>query len=541
MSIYDLSEFASPLWDRAYSQAVDRFSSEKFLIPQAVLMEVAGRFVYEAAVELGAFEREVVILAGPGNNGGDALVAARLLHDAGCSVEVFKVTKRDFDPKKHSELFQLQEKILGTLGIKLKTYKEGDFERYTSSNIFVIDGIYGLGLQGSLASDDIGYVALKEIDKIQEKIVLAVDVPSGMDVDVGDEQNVPLPAAVTVTFGGLKPAHVLAPAKKACGNVLNFDIGFPKTAEVWALKEHTPHYFYVEPDALLNNDPWSHLPSDAHKYDRGHVLILGGSPGKTGAPILAGISSLRAGAGWATIAMPRSVLQTACGSIPLELTFEDLFANDFVDPGKLERFIKERKVRAVVVGPGSMDSQLDKDAVGVLAKFTSTQQGFVVIDAGAINNIAVHLQKFSIKPARWILTPHPGEWKKIGGGEPTSPLNPEGFKAARDLTERLGITVIYKCSTPVVISGDMSEPVLVTDEGSNVLARAGTGDVLSGVIAAHGAIGMKASIAGIRAQIIVARAAKKAAEYLGKESVLASDIVMALGQASLPNPANKEE
>jgi NAD(P)H-hydrate epimerase len=140
------------------------------------------------------------------------------------------------------------------------------------------------------------------------------------------------------------------------------------------------------------------------------------------------------------------------------------------------------------------------------------------------------LQTLQLDPACWVLTPHPGEWQRLGGGVDVAPLTPTGFRAAAGLAERLGAALLYKHATPVLVTGNPKAPGFVLTEGSLTLARAGSGDLLAGTIGAHGAIGLDAVVATLRSQVLVARAAELAGGRAGAHAVLASDILNALGR-----------
>jgi len=526
------------LWDRAYAREVDRLSSSSYLIPANILMENAGKGVAEAVREVGVDDTPVIVLAGSGNNGGDALVAARYLAEAGCEVHVYLVWGDGAQP---SPLCAEQMRILTALGHELKPWRAGVLTRFAKSEPIVIDGVLGIGCAGALAEDSPLFRALTEAAGLRDVTVVAVDVPSGLDADTGDRQQVPLDADITITFGGYKPAHLLAPARDLCGEVIVLDIGFPAAARDAALAVHKPLIVRPEPAELVLMDPWEELPRSANKYDRGHVLVIGGSPGKTGAPLLAAMSALRAGSGWASVAMPQSATATLRGEVPREIVFEGLFDGEQLNALKLERFLAERKVRAVVVGPGCMQSPLSPDTATVLSHFTGERGGFVVVDAGATQGLAALVSAVELTPETWVATPHPGEWSRLGPEFDFTPLSPSGVKQAAALAERLGIALLYKGATPLLLTGNPQAPAFVVAEGTVALARAGSGDVLAGVIGAHGAAGLASSVAALRSQVAVAWAARLASEQVGKQAVLARDVMAQLGHIDLLLDAGGDE
>lgn len=527
------------LWDVVYAREVDRLTSERYFIGSDVLMESAGRGLADAVIATEPDDAPILVLAGPGHNGGDALVAARHLAEAGYDVHVVLVPKAPGAPL--GDGAERQAKILRAIGHTLTVYKQGALRPYYEREPLIIDGVLGLGFKGPLAEDSLLYRALLEASSIPDRTVFAVDVPSGLDADRGDVQQVPLTADVTVTFGGLKPCHALAPARDHCGEVLTLSIGLPQAAQDAALVAHKPAFLRPDPQALIAENPWERLARSAHKFDRGHVLIIGGSDGKTGAPILAAMATLRAGAGWASIAMPDSATLSLRGDVPREITFEPLFDGEQLNALKLARFLEERKVRAVVLGPGSVRSPLTPEVAAELAEYS----GFVVLDAGATQGLGDLLPSLDLDPSRWVATPHPGEWLRIGERLAQAiPLTRSGVKRANAEADRLGISLLYKGATPVLLTGLVNgedSPALVATEGSNVLARAGSGDVLAGVIAAHGAIGLTTAVAVLRSQVLVAYAAELAAEKRGRHGVVARDVVAELGRAGELAMAEEDE
>ncbi|MEY4631140.1 MAG: hypothetical protein RIQ81_1260 [Pseudomonadota bacterium] len=520
---------ADPVWTGDCARLVDQLSIEQYKIPQERLMDHAGKAV---AAEAQGHGRVFLVLAGPGNNGGDALVAAQeLSRDALNRVHVIRVPKQD-----------------GNFAPSLP-------DRFDC----VIDGVLGLGFKGKLASDSPAAKVLTltaaEIRRQEETLaphkvtVVAVDLPSGLACDDAATASAMLPAGRTVTFGGIKAVHAIAPARDLCGKTVCAQIGFSSAAVYEALKTHPPAHAIVRNEALLAQNPWQDLPGSAHKFDRGHVLILGGSAGKTGAPVLSAMAALRSGAGWATVSIPPGAGVTTL--IPPDLTAENLWMTGrhghSIDSRKLEKFLSTRNVKSVVAGPGTMNTPLTAKNIGLLCEFAA--HGCLVIDAGALQGIEELLTRVArpAKTSRIILTPHPGEWRRLNLGKHgpenwPAPLNVEGVKKLRAVCERLGIHVLYKHATPVLCgpegftidaeaAGQLTTGSLVFNRGSNAMGRAGTGDVLAGSIAAHGAVGCTAGFATMRALSLVAKASELAAAKVGKHAVLPTDIILELGRA----------
>ena len=519
------------VWDADFARAVDHSSTESIGIPSRVLMEMAGRGVADAILDLdvdAADGTPIIVLAGPGNNGGDALVAARWLAEAGCEVHTYLVSETT--DAKLSPLADAQLKCLRAAGYAVENYRRGALGRFKRAEPIIVDGVLGLGISRSLDPKGLIFAALAEAATLGNRTTIAVDIPSGLDANNGAMQQIPLRADLTVTFGGKKIAHVIAPARDACGEVMVIDIGFPSAAVSSVAAKEPPPFIVPDGRELILRNPWADLKRSAHKYDRGHVLVIGGSPGKTGAPLLAAMSALRCGAGWVTVAMPESALASLRGDVPRELVFENLFIGEELNSLALAKFLTERRVRAVVIGPGCMTSPLTAAVVAELAAFTSAGDNLVVLDAGAVHGALPLLTGADLDSRSWLLTPHPGEWQQLSKTPPPAPLTSAALKDTRVIAESIGVTMLYKHATPIVVTGDQKLPAFVLTEGGVALARAGSGDLLAGAAAAHGAIGVSATLSVLRAQTVIAWAARLAADKRGEHAVLAQDILAHIGQ-----------
>jgi NAD(P)H-hydrate epimerase len=522
-------------------------------------METAGRCVAEVVQDIGIHKSPVIVLVGLGNNGGDALVAARSLSAQGEEVHVFlapQLSQTSHSPQKDatkSEARRLQLKIHESLGTKLHTISPGAqnyLAPFRDREPIIIDGVLGIGVHSPIEKKSDLWNFLEEASKIPDATVVAIDVPSGLHPDSGDIQEIPLKADATVTFGSKKPAHILAPARDLCGDVFLFEIGYPAEAIDRALKDHPVRYVVPDSVSLISSDPWANLSRSAHKYDRGHVLIIGGSVGKTGAPVMTALAAMRAGAGWASVSMPESAHKDLRGDVPREVTFERLFDGENLSPAKLQTFITERKVKSLIIGPGMMgmtgkdgagDSPLNPEVLEILVPLVEKQKIQVTLDAGACHGLARVLADYDIHPEQWVAVPHPGEWSKLGPAYTAVPINPKGLIDAQKLTEDLGCALLYKHATPVLLVGDSQIPAFIIDEGTVSLARAGSGDLLAGIIGAHGARGLSAPLATLRSLVVLAWAGKLAAKKRGVHGVLARDILDQIGRVKTLLPKEDVE
>jgi NAD(P)H-hydrate epimerase len=512
------------IWDRELARAVDQISCEKFHISPAALMETAGRAVAKAAIDRGAETHPVLALCGLGNNGADGLVAARVLHDHGCAVTIVVASEPG---KKASELFTKQLSTVEEMGLVITHWQPGTLEALHLTKPIIIDAVSGIGFNPPSSGTMSGL--LTEASKLPGASVIAVDVPSGLAADDGSVAVGLLKAHETVTFGSSRPIHRLMPAAALCGQVTVADIGFPKAALTSTLKQRQAIWREVNPQAVLAADPWHQLPKNAHKYDRGHVLVIGGSEGKLGAPIMAGLAALRTGAGWCSLAIPRGQAPVDM-PIPIELTTENFFDGTKIDPETMARFLEERRVHTAVLGPGWSHQCLDQVSMKVLRRFAEGG-GTVVLDAGALHNVAPLISKVGpLPPERFILTPHHGEWLKLAESTTLPPLTPAGVLSANHLTLSIGAHIIYKNAAPVIVSPQKTSPIICLS-GSNILSRAGSGDLLAGIIGAHLAVGCSMNFAAARAYTLLSRAAWMAAQDVGDDAVIATDIISRLGIA----------
>lgn len=521
----DSATWSRPVWDRGLTRRIDSITTDSYYISAAALMETAGRAVADLAMDRGATSHPVIVLCGQGNNGGDGLVAARVLHDNGAKVSIVLV--KDL-AKTSSSLFSAQLKSAQALGLTLTTWSPGLLEALNLHRPIIIDAISGVGFKPPCGG--VMLQALTEAAKLKESTIIAVDIPSGVSPDDGTILKAPLPAHETITFGSSKPIHRLMPSATNCGNVTVVEIGFPTLAIQEAQIKNPPIWREVIPECVLKIDPWAAMPKHGHKYDRGHVLILGGSSGKIGAPILSALSALRSGAGWCSLAIPRGESPVDM-PVPAELTIEGFFDGRAIDVERLKDFLSSRRVNTIVVGPGWMQQCLNASSLSCLREFAEAG-GRVVLDAGALHGIASLILSQGVLPKGcFILTPHQGEWVKLQDIAAQPPLTPEGVASANDYAAAMGCHIIYKNAAPVVIAPEKTPPIICI-AGSPVLSRAGSGDVLTGIIAAHLAAGCSVNFASTRAYALLSRAAWMAAQDAGEDAVLATDIIARLGIAN---------
>ena len=434
-------------------------------VPGLTLMEAAGQAV-AAEIRRRWSPRPAQVLCGPGNNGGDGFVVARLLAAAGWPVTVALFGRREDYRGDAAAMLQRWDGPV----IDLADVRPGEAG-------LIIDALFGAGLSRPLTGEPFK-LAHRIVDT--HSPVVAIDVPSGVFGDSGANGGCSFSAGLTVTFHRLKPAHVLEPGKSLCGEVVLADIGIPGGWESEA-----------DPVAALN-DPslWPDLPrlspGHIHKHQRGRLCVVSGASDATGAARLAVQAGLRAGAGLVTLLSPPAALQVNAMHLTAVMLDRMKAAEDLIQA------LDARRATAAVIGPGCGVGEATRRLV-----FAATaREAALVLDADALTSFegdADHL--FSHLRTHDVLTPHDGEFRR---------LFPDLFSHARSKIERAkmaadraGCTILYKGSDTVIASPEGR--VRVNNHAGPDLATAGAGDVLAGIIGgllARGASGFDAASAG---------------------------------------------
>ena len=502
MSSTPLRPFArSRIWapTAAESAAFDRDAIERQGVPQAALMECAGRSAAEILDRLYP-QGEVLAFIGAGNNGGDGLVLLRTLQAWGRPVRAVLVADRD----QHQE--QDPEDLLRGWHIPFEKddgleQDSGNLDTVLLAASIIVDGILGTGISG--APRDRQAHAIRAINRC-ERPVFALDTPSGVNGDTGQIAGEAIDADVTVAFGWPKLGTLLQPGRARVGRLIAVEIGFPPVpAEGFGAAATTPAW------AVEN---WPRRKPDAHKNSVGTLLLVAGCPGMAGAAVMAARAALRAGVGLLRVVSPsenRSIIQEA---VP-----EAIFV-----PAEDGDAVREAAAasEAVGAGPGLGNGA---EAGELLATVLDTSEGLpTVLDADGLN-----LASSGAGPglAEWaadrpvLVTPHLGEMARLSGftGEA---IEADRVGAARDLADKTGATVLLKGLPSIVVPPEGT--CLVDTVGSSDLAAGGMGDVLTGVAASLLAQGAGPDDAGALALYGTGRAAACAA--LGP-SLTPSDVI----------------
>jgi NAD(P)H-hydrate epimerase len=500
-----------PLLTSAETQAIDREAVERGT-PVEMLMERAGIAVARAAAALagGAYGRRAVVVCGKGNNGGDGLVAARHLSRWGMAVDVFLVS----EPGSLGSPVDEKLEALTRGGTVARPATPDAIARALARSDVAIDAIFGTGFRGEPDKQH-----LQAIEALNEgpAPVVAVDVPSGVEGDTGAVRGAAVAADVTVALGAPKVGDVLDPGASHAGVLQIADIGIP------------PDLLRADVSLIEAADVRAWLPRramDAHKRSSGVVLVIGGSTRMTGAPRLVAEGALRMGAGLVTIAVPESILGVVQATA-LESTFLGLpvdadgaLSGDAWDAvaAELDGF------DAVALGPGLSTAP----AAAELARKVILESPVPVVgDADAVNAFAGRAAELANRRAPGVITPHTGEFGRLFG-MPASEVLEERLGLVRKAASETGGTVLLK-GPHTLIAGPGGE-VLVNPTGDPALATGGSGDVLTGMIAALVARGLDCPHAAAAAAFVHGLAGGLVADRTGEGST-ASDIARAVPAA----------
>jgi NAD(P)H-hydrate epimerase len=501
-------------------QRMDRATIASFGIPGRVLMESAGRgatvFFLEELYRRHA--GSVGVAAGRGNNGGDGFVMARYLHQKAIPVTVFLLAEKGRIAGDAGANLAL----LTQMGVRVVEVADAAALKAQQSIMrhqqLWIDAILGTGL-----SADVRGHYRETIDFInrQQRPVFAVDIASGLNADTGQVCGTCIQAAATATFGFAKIGHVTYPGRSCSGRVKVIEIGIPPAiaADV-GCKQHL-----ITPHALKKIMPLR--SPEAHKGQSGHVLILAGAPGKTGAAAMTARAAMRTGAGLVTLGIPIGLhrvvepMLTETMTVGLPQTDAGTLDASAAEP---VRALMDGK-RCLAVGPGVGTDP----ATGVLVRqVIETSSVPVVVDADAVNLIARDTATLARRKAPIVLTPHPGEMSRLCG-RPTAEIQRDRIGHARAFAQRHQVHLVLKGAATVVAHPEGT--VFVNATGNPGMAAGGMGDVLTGLIAGLIAQGLDTAAAARTAVYLHGLAADRLSATKGPVGYLATEVIDAIPEA----------
>jgi NAD(P)H-hydrate epimerase len=495
-------------------RAIDRLTIEQGAHGDA-LMERAGSLA--ATVLRERFRREmrrgVVVVAGKGNNGGDALVVARHLRRRRVKIALH-LAARESEMTGDARRNLMRWRRLGG-GVEELDGRDGlaVLARALDRCGVVVDGLFGTGLRGELAPHA---RAIVEVLNGASAPILALDVPSGLDADRGVPLGEAVQATVTVTFGYPKIGLLLHPGADRAGEVVVADIGIAPEA----LERVSPRQRLLTVEALARGLP--PRPADSHKGTYGHLLVLAGALGKGGAALLCGRAALRAGAGLVTVAAPAPALGGILAGTP-ELMTEPLpdheggwkFSSG--EGPRLLRLFDDRN--AAVFGPGVGTTPMAR----ALTEWLITSSPVpLVIDADGLNCLAGQIGWLKRKRGEIVLTPHPGEMARLLSCSVPA-VQADRVGAARQLATQHAVTVVLKGARTVIAARD--GVVSINPTGNPGMASAGMGDALSGVVGSLLAQGLASEEAAEAAVFWHGQAADRVAARRGEAGLLASEVI----------------
>jgi len=551
-------------------QLIDRITIEKYGIAGTILMEKAGLAAAKRINEL-FFENEgnrhkgirhrgedtknreetkVIILAGGGNNGGDGLVVARILHNQGREVKVFLTAKPE-DLKGDAKINYNSAIKLGVKIFPIKKFLTHYALRITHHTI-IVDSLLGTGLNKDVRaplSD-----AIKRVNKLKCPVI-SIDIPSGISSDSGQIMGCAIRSQYTVTFGLPKRGHLLYPGAEYAGKLYIEDIDFP---EALVNSEKIKVNLIEKSDAIKL---LPERPKYSHKGTYGHVLLIAGSKGKTGAAFMSAKACLRAGAGLVTIGVPESLVNVFQSRVTEEmiLPLSDK-GNGTLSYKAVDSILKflNKKINVLAIGPGiSVDDEISK----LVRALITESKVPLVIDADGINAIAGRTDILRKAKAPIILTPHPGEMMRLlGQNTPSLTLPPRGggqgwggdfrpqttnikelstqysVRSTKIEQDRIDTAIMFakKTKTYLVLKGVptvIAAPegnAFINSTGNAGMATAGTGDVLTGMISAFLAQGLTPQDASILGVYMHGLIGDIMAEKKGEHSLIASDIINAI-------------
>ncbi len=478
-----MEPWLSPLYDAAGMRAVDGWAIEHQGVPSEQLMEAAGTALAEAVAALSP-QGPVRVVCGKGNNGGDGKVAARHLRGLGFEVDAVDLWA---------------DAVPADLGVWL------------AGSGAVVDAIFGTGFSGAPREP-----ALSAIDAINRCAapVVACDIASGVDASSGEITGVAVEADLTTSFHSAKLGHWIAPGKWHTGELQVVPIGIPAGAPV------DPAGGTISP-AVLALAPRRGARST--KFSSGQVAIAGGSRGLTGAVRMASLAAIRAGAGYATVAVPAELEPVFEAGEPEVMSVGCPGGDGCLAPASAKSVLKVFEAAAAgVLGPGL---GRDPGSIELAREVLGEIEAPLVLDADGLNAFAGDLDRIAARPAPTVLTPHAGELGRLLGRD-SEQVGAQRLACAREAALAAGAVVVLKGDDTIVTDG---ERVAVNSLSAPALATAGSGDVLSGMTAALLARGLEPFAAASAAVLAHARAGREASARIGAaESVIATDVIAAI-------------
>ncbi|MBW1982719.1 MAG: NAD(P)H-hydrate dehydratase [Deltaproteobacteria bacterium] len=494
--------------------AMDRAAIDTLGIPGVVLMENAGKGAAEVLQNhFPHLEgKRLLVVAGGGNNGGDGFVIARHLWQQRLDVVVCCLK----EPEAYRGDARTNLTIIQRLGVPIEVRTRADgitaLRPLVESADLIVDAIFGTGLNAPVRGY---YRDVIELINGAAAAVLAVDLPSGLHASTGLPLGVCIRADVTATFGLAKVGQLITPGCTFVGDLQVVDIGLPRS-----VTEAAPPPMVVLDEAEVASlvQP---RPMTSHKGSFGHVLVVAGSVGKSGAAAMTGLGAARAGAGLVTVAVPASlnpvlevklteVMTEPLPETPAQTISEAAWA-------RLQQLLANKQ--ALALGPGL---SMHEETRSLVCKLVEQGGCPLVVDADGVNSLAGQLAVLERAQAPLVLTPHPGEMGRLVGLEAAA-VQEQRLELSRSFSRKYGVTLVLKGARTIVAHRDGR--VAINVNGNPGLASGGSGDVLTGLIAGFLAQGLAAFEAACLGVFCHGAAADQAKEHLGCQGMIATDLL----------------
>jgi len=488
----------------------DRYAIEDLGIPGTTLMQNAAEHLAAAAMEYTPPTGSVVVFCGTGNNGGDGIGAAAYLVEKGVPVHVYLIGEEERLTPDSKEM----KKKLNDLGNDLEPFTASQ-EQVDSLNActVIIDAIFGTGLSSTLPDDALNAVSMINST---EALVISADIPSGVHADTGCILGAAVKADITITFSLAKPGHFVEPGCIHCGELRIRDIGIPNIV----LDDIVSHMYAATAKDI-------YLPvrkRDAHKGNYGRTLIIAGSVGYTGAPALSAQSATKMGAGLVFLGVPKSIYDIMAVKLDEEMPFPlpDDKNGRLIANAASEILRRAGQCDVCLIGPGL---GMSDDIAEMVQSVTRISETPIILDADGLNAIAGNVDILNQATCPLILTPHVGEFERLGGyiapggtGEISDRL-----QASCDFATKYGCILVLKGHRTIIALPNGIAYVNTT--GGPAMAKGGSGDVLAGMIAALIAQKFPIVHAVATAVYLHGLSGEMCADEYGEYSVTATDII----------------
>ncbi len=489
---------------------LDRSAVERFGIAEEILMENAGQAAYFAILShIGVNGKKFLVICGAGNNGGDGFVVARKLLSSGGSVQIVLLG----DPGKYRGAARVNLDIALALGIDTGPFDELEtLKQQLADSDVVVDAIFGTGLARAVEGK---YRDVIDTINASGKRVVSLDIPSGVSGDTGQEMGTAIKADYTITFGLPKIGNLFYPGCSLCGELFVTHISFPPGL-----------YRHLETEV---NDPPPLPPRDpsGHKTSFGQALFIAGASSYYGAPSFAAMSFLKSGGGYARLACPRSIIPSIAtdGKEIVFVPQEQTSSGAISTVNKKSLISLSENMDIVVIGPGL---SLDPETCRLTQELAAEIKTPLLIDGDGLTAVSSNVSCVSDRDNATVLTPHPGEMARLTG-LPVPEILENPIPIVRDFAKKLNSIIVLKGARSII--GYPDGRVFVNLTGNSGMGTAGSGDVLTGTVAAMYCLGLHFEDAVRKAVFIHGVAGDIAAAEKGEDGITAGDILECLPAA----------